>query len=294
VGFGTPLSLVIGLILIGGGLALFFLGNIKPDIKRDSDNVYAILAIIAGILGVISFNKEIVPSMEQLLLAGMAIFLMWENIQKRTPNPEARREFTSRDDSPRRPYRADRVSEYEEFGGRGGAGLRGDRGGYDDRSDRSLPRRDRDDDRGSRRGGYGDDFGGGPSRRDEPPAPRRIPGRSGGRDEADRGRGDSSRGDSDRSDFGRGGDFDNEPGRSDMGRAREARGYGNSNEFGDDPPAPRRRPNRDDAPPRRRRSPDRVEDVNNAPEDIPDADYVDFTPVESENRPSGGSSWGPQ
>ncbi|NJN49514.1 MAG: hypothetical protein HC805_06780 [Alkalinema sp. RL_2_19] len=88
-GFGTPLSLVIGLILISGGLVLFFLGNFRPDLKRDSDNIYGVLGILAGILGVVSFNKDIVPSIEQLLLAGMCIFLMWENIQNRTPNPDA-------------------------------------------------------------------------------------------------------------------------------------------------------------------------------------------------------------
>ncbi|MBE9032699.1 hypothetical protein IQ266_23460, partial [filamentous cyanobacterium LEGE 11480] len=150
-GFGTPLSLVIGLILISGGLVLFFLGNFRPDLKRDSDSIYGVLGILAGILGVVSFNKDIVPSIEQLLLAGMCIFLMWENIQNRTPNPDAKRSFSGdgrRDDDrapSRRPYRAERAPEYDEFAPppRSNAGLRGEyegaagygrNDGYQDRS----------------------------------------------------------------------------------------------------------------------------------------------------------------
>jgi hypothetical protein len=269
VGFGTPLSLVIGLILISGGLVLFFLGNFRPDIKKDSDNIYAVLAILAGILGVVSFNKEIVPSLEQLLLAGMGIFLMWENINNRTPNPDARRSFDNRREeerSARRPsYRADRVNEYEEFNPpRGSAGLRGEYqdAGYgsnsDYRGDRSLPRRDERDNDRSRRDrpnrsdrfdNYGnerpdDRFGG---------APRQLTDRN------------------DRPERNPGSDRFERPSRDD---------------------APRRR-NPDERPPRRR--PDRVEDINSdVIDDIPAADYTDFTPVESTDRGNSGSSWGPQ
>jgi Ycf66 protein N-terminus len=277
VGFGTPLSLVIGLILISGGLVLFFLGNFRPDIKKDSDNIYAVLAIIAGILGVVSFNKEIVPSLEQLLLAGMGIFLMWENINNRTPNPDARRSFDNRRDDDRAgrrtPYRADRVSEYEEFNPpRGSAGLRGEYqdAGYGSnsyRGDRSLPRRDeRDNDRGNDR-----------TRRDRPNRSDRFD--NYGNSQPEDRFGSSPRQLSDRPERN---NRDEQFGRpSDRSGDRPSR---------DD--APRRR-NPDERPPRRR--PDRVEDVNaEVIDDIPAADYTDFTPVESTDRGNSGSSWGPQ
>jgi hypothetical protein len=279
VGFGTPLSLVIGLILISGGLVLFFLDNIRPDLKRDSDNVYAVLGILAGILGVISFNKDIVPSMEQMILAGMCIFLMYDNVQKRTPNPDAKRSFPGegrRDDDrfSRRPYRAERTPEYDEFappsrssvGLRGdyeGAGYsrRGDEGGY---ADRSLPRRDeRDRDRARRdrpnRSSRFDDSYGAP-RRDERfgDEPRQIPARSGNPRPDDR---NIDRG---------------APPRMERDQ-------------------PRHRRNLDDRPPRRRPTPDRVEDVNAEPvEEITSADYVDFTPIESTDKTSSSSGWGRQ
>lgn len=292
-GFGTPLSLVIGLILISGGLCLFFLGNFKPEIKRDSDNVYAILGIIAGILGVISFNKDIVPSIEQLLLAGMCIFLMWENIQKREPVALPPRREDDR--GPRRPYRA----EYEEPSYSGNAARFG---GNDDRSGRGLPRRDYYDDRGgsgpdrylgseeprggrdagrsSRRGR--DEEADRPSRReggrdnsrdggrdnswgDE--SPRSIPERSSRSDRTDRSSGDRPR--RDRDDFG-----------PSTGPSTAQRGDDNGNV---ERPR-RRRPEAEggDRPARRR-------ERSNS-EDIPSADFVEFTPEQKEK----GSSWGPQ
>ncbi len=276
-GFGTPLSLVIGLILISGGLVLFFLDNIRPDLKRDSDNVYAFLGIIAGILGVISFNKEIVPSLEQMLLAGMCIFLMYDNVQKRTPNPDAKRRFSddSRrdDDRPsRRPYRAERTPEYDEFAPppRRSAGLSGgyedggySRSGYDaGYSDRSLPRRDDRDrprrDRPNRSSRFEDNYGAPRPDASFGGEPRQIPGRSGNMPPEDL--------------------------RSDRGRPNI------------DADRPRRR-DPDARPPRRRPSPERVEDVNAPPsEEIPTADYVDFTPIEPTDTRAGSSpnGWGPQ
>ncbi|NJN49513.1 MAG: hypothetical protein HC805_06775 [Alkalinema sp. RL_2_19] len=57
---------------------------------------------------------------------------------------------------------------------------------------------------------------------------------------------------------------------------------------------PRRRRNPDERPPRRR-PPERVEDINAQPvEDIPSADYVDFTPIESTDTRPSANGWGPQ
>jgi Ycf66 protein N-terminus len=279
VGFGTPLSLVIGLILITGGLSLFFLGNFKPEIKRDSDNVYAILGIIAGILGVISFNKDIVPSIEQLLLAGMCIFLMWENIQKREPVALPPRREDDR--TPRRPYRA----EYEETGYSGNAG---GRFGGDDRSGRGLPRRDYYDDRGS--APKNDRYLGA-----DEPRPGRDAGRGSRRnrdEDVDRtGRSDSSWGEAPPRSIPERSSRGDRPSEKPNDRPRRDRAPED-----DFPAAPPRRGNEngDVERPRRRRPEEGSERPARRPradrDDIPAADFVEFTPEPKDT----GSSWGPK
>jgi hypothetical protein len=289
VGFGTPLSLVIGLILITGGLTLFFLGNFKPEIKRDSDNVYAVLGIIAGILGVISFNKDIVPSIEQMLLSGMCIFLMWENIQKREPMALPPRRD---DDRGRRPYRA----EYDDAGS-SYSGNAGGRFGGDDRGGRGLPRRDYDD-----RPGPGSPDRGGTDRYLRPDEPRsgrdlgRESGREGSREPGSRRNRDVDEPRPSRA------TWDDEPprtipersSRSDRQADRPARPARGNDDFGapegGDVDRPRRRKPEEsgDRPARRRErtgSSDRP-----SREDIPAADFVDFPPPKKDT----GSSWGPQ
>jgi Ycf66 protein N-terminus len=291
-GLNTP-ALLFGIILLVASIGLFFWGRLKPELARDSDNVYSILGIICSIILFTSaFDLSLILGFQQLLLIGSVIALMWENIRLRTPNPDARQSSfpgSKRDDDrPRRPARAERVNEYEEFGAvpRGGAGLEGRRPGYADgydngygATDKRLPRRDsRDDDRTSRRGGYGDDSW--DSSRDEfrdTEAPRSIPSRSSrpARDvDVDRveppaperpRRRRPSEGRDDRRD-GAGMESSRES-RSSEARSSEAR-------------------------PRRRSV--RVEDVRSE-EDIPAADYVDYKPLEPrEPKPPSGSSWGPQ
>jgi hypothetical protein len=298
VSVGTPLSLVMGILLIFGGLALFFLGNFKPELKRDSDNIYAILAIICGFIGVISFaRKDFDESIEQLLLVGMAVFLMWENIRNRTPNalPTTSNKREEERGS-RRPYRAERVNEYEEFGSSrsGGAGLGGSRGGYEDYSysDRSLPRRDeRDsrrgrDERDSRR--EEDSRGGRDEFREEP---RSIPERSSrsNRDDRDRTSRDRSSRDTQ--------SWDDSSTSRESNNANNARDNSNRDSSNRDSSnrgeerSRRRRPDEEGARPRRRAT--RVEDVNSEGEEIPAADYTEFTPLE-EKPSNSGSSWGPQ
>jgi hypothetical protein len=289
VSVGTPLSLVMGILLIFGGLALFFLGNFKPELKRDSDNIYAILAIICGFIGVISFaRKDFDESIEQLLLVGMAVFLMWENIKNRTPNALPTTSNKRDDDrGSRRPYRAERVNEYEEFGSsRGSGGLGGSRGGYEESyNDRTLPRRDDRsgrEGRDSRRGGDDEFRGGREEFREEP---RSIPERSSrsNRDDRDRSSRDNQRWDE-----------SSNSRESNRDNARESSSRENSsrenNSRGEERPR-RRRPDEEGARPRRRAR--RVEDVNSEGEEIPAADYTEFTPLE-EKPSNSGSSWGPQ
>jgi hypothetical protein len=136
-GLNTP-ALLFGIILLVASIGLFFWGRLKPELARDSDNVYSVIGIICSvILFTSAFDLSLILGFQQLLLIGAVIALMWENIQKREPMAMAPRRDDDR--SPRRPYRA----EYEETGYSGNAG--GRFGGSDDRAGRGLPRRDYDD-----------------------------------------------------------------------------------------------------------------------------------------------------
>jgi Ycf66 protein N-terminus len=296
-GFSTP-ALLFGIILLVASIALFFWGRLKPELARDSDNVYSILGIICAVILFISaFELNLIQSFQQLLMIGSVISLMWENIRIRTPNLDARSGGSSfpgskRDDdrgSSRRPYRAERANEYEEFGaspGRGSAGLEGGREGS---------RRDRDGYGDSAGSGYGGGSGGGYSGNDS--GARSLPRRESREDRPSNDRPGNDRPGNDRpsrrnsgdDDFARGRDdsFDNEPRSIPERSSRPARDSGDAT----DRPRRRRSSNEETDRPRRRSS--QVEDVRGNNDDIPAADYAEFTPLEIKPEKPAGSSWGP-
>ena len=87
-GFGTPVSLLIGLVLIVGAVALFFVDKLKPGYGRDSDKVYAILWLFSGILLATHWDMNVPESLQQLIMAGMLIAVTIENIFSRTPKDD--------------------------------------------------------------------------------------------------------------------------------------------------------------------------------------------------------------
>jgi Ycf66 protein N-terminus len=275
-GFNTP-ALLFGIILLVAAISLFFWGRVKPELARDSDNVYSIIGIICSvILFTSAFDLNLIMGFQQLLLIGSVIVLMWENIQKRTPNLDGgKRSFGlgGRDDDRagrRTPYRAERTPEYDEFAPppRRSAGLRGEypEPGYGSDpgyGDRALPRRDMDsrDNRGRRdrpnRSARFEENDVSIGRDDSFGEPRQIPDRSGNNRPEDLDR-----------------DLDRSSRPSDQ---------------------PRRRPRTDDQSTPRRSRPARVEDINaDIVEDIPSADYVDFTPIESTDQRPPANRWGPR
>lgn len=86
--FGTPVPLLIGIVLILGGVALFFVDRLKPGYGRDSDKVYAVLWLISGVFLLGHLNMELLASFQQLLMAGMLITLTIENVYSRTPRED--------------------------------------------------------------------------------------------------------------------------------------------------------------------------------------------------------------
>jgi 4-amino-4-deoxy-L-arabinose transferase-like glycosyltransferase len=111
VGFGTPVPLLVGIVLIILGIGLFFLDNFKPGYKRDSDTVYAVLLLTVGILSLLIWNAGFAEALQLMVAAGTIIALMIERIQTRSANADvmrpagggrsSRREV----DRPSRPYR---------------------------------------------------------------------------------------------------------------------------------------------------------------------------------------------
>ncbi len=255
--FGTPVPLLIGIILILFSLFLFFLEKFKPGYKRDSDVVYASLALVAGILNLVDLSGGFLHSFQSVVFTGVFISLALEAINGRTPDnsPKSGGMSPRDDDRPSRSYRAGFEDNFGAMDDRGGPRrqMRDGRGGRDEFESRdsrsSSGRSERDrflEDRPARR----------PSAREE--APDR--GRRGGRDS-----------------------FGDDPApRSIPERTSASEPRGPRDEF-DDVPRPRRRPEPDE--PRRGKRPDRSEP------DVGASDYVEFRPVEPI---PPKESWGPK
>jgi Ycf66 protein N-terminus len=111
VGFGTPVPLLVGIVLIILGIGLFFLDNFKPGYKRDSDTVYAVLLLTVGILSLLIWNAGFAEALQLMVAAGTIIALMIERIQNRSANadvmrsPGGGRSSRREVDRPSRPYR---------------------------------------------------------------------------------------------------------------------------------------------------------------------------------------------
>ncbi|MEM9807967.1 MAG: Ycf66 family protein [Cyanobacteria bacterium P01_D01_bin.56] len=109
--FGTPVPLLVGLILILGAVGLFFLDKLKPGYERSSDKVYSILLLLSGIFLLAHLNMELLASFQQVMLVGMLTTLIINDISKRDSNRTrpAEREAPPRryEERPRRVYRAE-------------------------------------------------------------------------------------------------------------------------------------------------------------------------------------------
>lgn len=115
--FGTPVPLLIGIVLILGAIALFFLDKLKPGYGRDSDKVYALLWLISGVFLLGHLNMELLASFQQLIMTGMLIAITIENVLSRKPK-DARYAAQGANDMPMEPepYRPSRSQSYRNSG----------------------------------------------------------------------------------------------------------------------------------------------------------------------------------
>jgi Ycf66 protein N-terminus len=109
-GIGTPVAILIGVMLLIVGIVLFFLDTFKPGYKRDSDKVYGILFMALGILSLANWQAGFGVSLLLMVSAGTQIALIIERIRNRTASSEPVNQMGGRssrwdNDRPSRPYR---------------------------------------------------------------------------------------------------------------------------------------------------------------------------------------------
>lgn len=278
--FGTPVPLLIGIILILFSIFLFFLEKFKPGYKRDSDVIYASLALAAGILNLVDLTGGFLHSAQSVIFTGVFVSLALEAINGRTPDNSPMKSsggpsFRDDDRGPRN-YRAGVEENYTAMDDRSSRRqMRDGRGVRDEADSRSSGRNDRDrflEDRPRRK-----------SRYDEQDVPDMDRGRRSGRDEF----GDDIRSIPERTSAsdsssvrGRGRDSSDRSGMNPMSMNSQSM---------DDVPRPRRRPMDDDAPAPNRSS--SRPPMNRPPVNEDSSDYVEFRPVEPI---PPKESWGPK
>ena len=81
----TPVTLLLGIVLIIGALALFFLDRIRPGYARESDKVYGVIMLIAGLLSLGHLTAGVTESFQLMLMTGMLMTITIENVRKREP-----------------------------------------------------------------------------------------------------------------------------------------------------------------------------------------------------------------
>ena len=84
-GIGTPVALLIGMLLVVGAVGLFFFDKIRPTYARESDKVYAIFILIAGLVTLVNWGMDAGPSFLMFIMSGMLTTLLVENVRNREP-----------------------------------------------------------------------------------------------------------------------------------------------------------------------------------------------------------------
>jgi Ycf66 protein N-terminus len=86
--FGIPAALLFGLVLLIASISLFLTSKLKPNLYEDSDNIYAIVGVVCGLLLMVSLDLSAAMAFQQLLLLSATISLMWRLINLRAENKQ--------------------------------------------------------------------------------------------------------------------------------------------------------------------------------------------------------------
>lgn len=112
-----------GLILLIGGIGLFLVGKLRPTLRRDSDSVFAVIGIVCGLILMTHYDLSFALLLQQMLLIGSIMVLMWDNIRMRAVatdrekrSPRMVDEADARPRGRRRVYRAE-LDDYDSLVG---------------------------------------------------------------------------------------------------------------------------------------------------------------------------------
>ena len=83
---GISAAALFGLVLIIASVSLFLTSKFKPDLYQESDNIYAVIGIVCGILLVASYDLGAAMAFQQMLMIGSLITIMWQFMQVRAEN----------------------------------------------------------------------------------------------------------------------------------------------------------------------------------------------------------------
>jgi Ycf66 protein N-terminus len=86
VNFGIPAPLLFGLILVVASMSLFLTSKFKPELHQESDNIYAVIGVVCGLLLLTQLDLGIGMAFQQMLMIGTVITLMWQYVQVRAEN----------------------------------------------------------------------------------------------------------------------------------------------------------------------------------------------------------------
>ncbi len=85
---GISAAALFGLVLIIASVSLFLTSKFKPDLYQESDNIYAVIGIVCGILLVASYDLGAAMAFQQMLMIGSLITIMWQFMQVRAENKQ--------------------------------------------------------------------------------------------------------------------------------------------------------------------------------------------------------------
>ncbi len=101
--FGIPAPLLFGLILVVASLSLFLTSKFKPELHQESDNIYAVIGVVCGLLLLTQLDLGIGMAFQQMLMIGTVITLMWQYVQVRAENKRLKGGGGGRSSSSREP-----------------------------------------------------------------------------------------------------------------------------------------------------------------------------------------------
>jgi hypothetical protein len=113
---GISAAALFGLVLIIASVSLFLTSKFKPDLYQESDNIYAVIGIVCGILLVASYDLGAAMAFQQMLMIGSLITIMWQFMQVRAENKRLKGDSRSngRETSSRSGYNA-RIDDEPEY-----------------------------------------------------------------------------------------------------------------------------------------------------------------------------------